>query len=239
MTTGEDDAIHQEAFGDLVRKGVYGAEFSHPPHAQAFFRQVFTAELTRFPCDRALSVLDCGCGPGAWLALASDIARSEGIENTVCFGFDVTREMVEVARRRLAQVVPEENIHEGNMLHDTSYGFPGGADSFDIIFTYDVIQQLPGREQFKALLAMVSRLTPDGVVIIFDQDCRTSFGRKMAFKKFMTRYLGMDMVPRYYCNASYPPLAKFGARMAQQGRYLPDIKIADEGQKRALVIRAV
>ena len=63
------------------------------------------------------------------------------------------------------------------------------------------------------------RLAIGGAALIFDNDAESPFGRRMALRKFMTRYFGLRLVPDYYCNASYPPLNRLRQRIAGEGQF--------------------
>jgi hypothetical protein len=57
----------------------------------------------------------------------------------------------------------------------------------------------------------------------------------MARKKFLTRYLGFRLVPRYYCNAKYPPLAEFAQRLNAESGISCRLIAATDSPKMALV----
>jgi hypothetical protein len=58
----------------------------------------------------------------------------------------------------------------------------------------------------------------------------------MAWRKFLTRYFGLRLVPRYYCNASYPPLERFRRRFADDAALRAEIVVRADGVKRALIV---
>jgi hypothetical protein len=57
----------------------------------------------------------------------------------------------------------------------------------------------------------------------------------MARRKILTRYLGLKLVPRYYCNAAYPPLERFRQRLAADGRQAR-VRVRQDQVKRALIV---
>lgn len=237
MTTPDYTSTQQDAFGELVKQGVYHRDFAHPVASQEFFTQVLGEILAAKAPGSTVTVLDCGCGPGAWLELALALAAKTDDVSVSVYGFDITGEMVDVCRSRFAGRVSPTQFREGDILADSSYGFPDGTDKFDLIFAYDVVQQLPRNLQYKACTTMVSNLAPSGSVVVFDHDSQTPFGRKMGFKKFVTQYLRLPMVPRYYCNAKYPPLRRFAARLRRPGHCEAELKRASAGNKCALIVR--
>ena len=143
------------------------------------------------------------------------LAEVDGTTRPRLFGFDITEGMVDLARQRLVGYANASQLRQGDLLNSESYIFGRAKSGFDIIFAYDVIQQLPPNLQFEACELMVRNLAPRGVAMVFDHDRHSSYGQTMAFKKFVTNYLRVALVPRYYCNASYPPLAGFAARLAE------------------------
>jgi len=238
VNTPDYSSTQRDAFGALVKQGVYDAEFSHPAPAREFFARVLSGVLATMPGRSRVSVLDCGCGPGAWLAHAGELADTTGDVTASVYGFDITPEMVGVCRDRFAGIVSPDHFREGDILSDDSFVFPDGTDRFDVIFAYDVIQQLPRRLQFQACQTMLGRLAPSGVAIVFDHDSQSLFGRKMGVKKFATQYLGLRLVPRYYCNAKYPPLRQMASRLMQAGHRGVELQSAVRGHKCALIAHA-
>jgi hypothetical protein len=88
--------------------------------------------------------------------------------------------------------------------------------------------------QWKAVETMLGRLAPGGRLLVFDHDCKSGYGRRMGFKKFVTRHLRIPLVPRFYCNAGYPPLGVFANRIADRG-LKTEIREAPINQKFVLI----
>jgi len=231
------EEVQSSAFSALVKDGTYSGSFDHPQPARLFFQSVMTGVLTELGRALAsgLSVIDCGCGNGTWLDYLTGLEGAEHIRSLR--GFDLTPEMTEVAAFRLEGKAQSTTIKSGNILDPASYGFPGSCDRYDLVFTYDVVQQLPVKLQFQACETIIEHLAPGGIAVIFDNDSRSNFGRRKKKKKFLTRYFGFKLVPEYYCNAHYPPLEKFGARLEQKYGIRSNIEISPNGVKRALVLR--
>lgn len=220
-------------FDQLVEQGVYSDDFDHAPDHKAFVAAVVTEALASRPASQSLNVLDCGCGTGAWLAYIASLLRAAGVASFRLYGFDLSAKMVDTARRKLDGIA-QADLRTGNVLDPSSYEFGGTA--LDLIFAYDVIQQLPRRDQYGACDTIVSRLAHNGTALIFDNDCHTPFGRRMGMRKFLTRYCGLKLVPRYYCDAAYPPLEQFRQRMASS-QWDAQIRVRPDHIKRALVVR--
>lgn len=234
MTASHIDQ-QRRSFDHLVEEGVYSEDFEHAPDATAFVGAVLDAVMPRLAQGRPLTVLDCGCGTGAWLAFLAAALREPGYTDITCYGFDLSGEMVAVARRKLAGLAEPQNLCAGNLLDETSYDFAGLAAGVDLLFSYDVVQQLPRRQQYRACEMMANHLAPGGLALIFDNDSETKFGRRMALRKFATRYCGLPLVPRYYCNAAYPPLERFRRRLSAAS-WDAAIHVRPDQVKRALVV---
>lgn len=225
------------AFGSLVRSGVYSTQFEHSPEAVKFVAECIENAVSGMAPSKALQVLECGCGTGVWLDQVRSRLEFRGNAGGQYYGFDLTPEMVDLARKRLGHHVPAQNLHEGDVLDDQSYAFSGTMQRFDLIYAYDLIQQLRRQDQMPACEAMLSRLKPDGVLVVFDHDRRSLHGFVMGAKKLLTRYAGMGLVPRFYCNAAYPPLLRMCRQLRAKGLEA-SIRLAPDRRKRALIIRA-
>lgn len=235
MSSGQIER-QRASFDGLVDSGVYSADFDHAPAAKAFVGHVLQEVAARFGGRAPLEVLDCGCGTGAWLHfIHGQLLRAGHPAQRLC-GFDLSERMVEVAREKLRDLTDPSEIRPGNMLEPQSYDFARAAGGFDLVFTYDVIQQLPRARQIEACFNIVGALSPGGIALIFDNDSRTKFGRRMAVRKFMTRYFGLKLVPRYYCNAAYPPLERFRQRIADATASRAEIMVRADGIKRVLIV---
>lgn len=236
-TDGADNAeLQRTSFNTLVETQVYAGGFKHAPPAQSFVEQVFQdAVLPHLQRSSGLNVIDAGCGVGAWLKFLSEKLAREPYETRIC-GFDIADKMVSLAQVELTGIASAEDITRGDLLDSKAYSRPGILSGYDLIFTYDTVQQLPPTRQFDACRLMVENLEQGGILVIFDHDSASAYGRKMACKKFLTRYFRLPLVPRYYCNAKYPPLAVFAKRLESTLGCTTHIHVAPDGQKRALVV---
>jgi 2-polyprenyl-3-methyl-5-hydroxy-6-metoxy-1,4-benzoquinol methylase len=229
---------HKESFAELIQHEVYSVDFEHSAQARCFVVECIQGVAATIQTQRnEIAILDCGCGTGAWLDCVKDSVRLSGSTSIQCYGFDLTPEMVEVARERLTGRVPRHNIHEGDILDDTSYEFEGGPQLFNVVYAYDVIQQLPRADQLRGCMTMVKHVAPGGIALIFDHERNSVYGAIMATKKLATRYLSIPLVPAFYLNARYPPLSSF-ARQIGSTTYSTEILPSLDRKKRVLVIGA-
>ena len=227
----------RRTFDSLVDNGIYSAGFDHAPKAKSFASSVLAAVGPRLPRRVPLTVLDCGCGTGAWLSFLHHWLTQAGMADIRLCGFDLSQRMIDVARDRLQALAVPADLRTGNVLERQSFAFEGVSAGFDLIFTYDVVQQVPRQRQVEACKMMVTALAPAGWALIFDNDSATRFGRRMALRKILTRYCGLRLVPRYYCNASYPPLAQIQQDFDSSPLTRARIMVRADGIKRAMIVQ--
>lgn len=226
----------RRSFDSLVEGGVYDVAFDHSTMAKAFVGQVLRHVMPRLGRHGGLNILDCGCGTGAWLTYLHEQLTGAGLAPPRLCGFDLSERMVELARKKLHGLAEASDIRCGNVLDRRSYAFDGLEGGLDLIFTYDVVQQLPRAHQIESCCAIVDALAVGGVALIFDNDAESPFGRRMALRKFLTRYCGIQLVPDYYCNAAYPRLERLRRRIEAEGRVWTEIIVRDDGVKRGLLV---
>jgi 2-polyprenyl-3-methyl-5-hydroxy-6-metoxy-1,4-benzoquinol methylase len=232
-------ATQHYTFGSLVRNGAYDIHFEHAPELKEFFQQCMREVYEQVNTAEGISILDCGCGPGAWLAVVSQMKGLVDSSDTDFFGFDLTPEMVDLARQKLAGRVPPSHLKKGDILSEDAYAFTEPGQTYNVIYAYDVVQQLPRKLQFAACETMLRHLSPGGFVVIFDHERASAHGCKMGFKKFVTKYLRIALLPRYYCNARYPALTQFARKLSASGHFATEIKMGPNRKKRALIIRSL
>lgn len=239
MTGNTEAETQKKAFGELVEDGTWGDKFDHPPRMKAFFTSVIGATLRSADSTGGppATVLDAGCGNGAWLdCLSTEFIAGQRAGLTL-FGFDITPEMVDAATRRLTDTPGDASLQPGDALDPASYRF-GKTDAFDLVYAFDVIQQLPRSRQMEGVETMLAHVRPGGALVVFDHDSQSPYGRKMGFKKFVTARFGIELVPKYYCNAHYPPLARFAATLDKRPDLAATIRLQpDDGPKQALIVQ--
>ena len=228
----------RRTFDSLVDRGVYRSDVVHTPVARNFVNAVLREIIPQLPRHAPLAVLDCGCGTGYWLTVLHAELSTAGITDVRLCGFDLSSRMVEVAQAHLRNLASIDDIRAGNVLERLSYSFEGLAAGFDLIFTYDVIQQLPRARQTEACEVIAGALTPGGLALIFDNDAESRFGKRMALRKFLTRYCGLRLVPRYYCNARYPKLAGIARGLDGIEGLSAQVLVRSDGVKRAMIVKS-
>lgn len=111
---------------------------------------------------RVRDVLDAGCGPASMLrGLREWKARR--------FGFDLTLEMVEEARRVLArQGVPSDNIWQGSVLQPSSYRRLGEGKSirFASVICFGVLPHIPEELDGRVFALLRKSLKPGGLALV-------------------------------------------------------------------------
>jgi len=227
-------AVLTSSYGQLVASGLFAANWEQPPWAVEFVSGV----MRRFLEERGTAgapprVLECGCGTGVWLSAAAEVFRGSAASLS---GFDLSPAMIDVARTRLASVSPVVELGVGDALDDAAYanGFEG---LYDLIFAYDVVQQLPQDLQGSAVSAMLSHVEPGGWLVVFDNDIKSRFGRTMGLKKWLRRYLKVPLVPRFYIHARYPDVSAIRRRAERATSGSAEVLVAPGLKKRALIVR--
>lgn len=222
----------------LLRGAVYDESGSLSTEFGAFMRICLK---TAFPADRRadLKVLDCGCGTGKMLRVLQDFLDERAPACHRYYGFDLSPDLIERARRRFHDV-PPPRLRAGDVLDAQSYAFDAEEPLFDLVYCKSVVEQLPRAQQFRVVETMLEHVAPGGAAIFFEKDRHSRWGVAMGVAKIVTRYLGVPLVPRSYCVAHYPPLAGFGRRLAKQPRqdrlFRPTLLTMSDGRMRALVI---
>ncbi|MBN4071996.1 class I SAM-dependent methyltransferase [bacterium AH-315-F18] len=102
------------------------------------------------PEDRSAAILDGGCGAGQLLFLLRDMGY------TNLHGVDVSAEQVSIA----GQICP--NVHQGNVIEYLQER----AGTFQLIFSFDVIEHLTKDEVLHYLDACLTALEPGGRMVI-------------------------------------------------------------------------
>jgi SAM-dependent methyltransferase len=218
----------------LIGDGVYTERTRHGIPDRAMVDEVLRPILAA-TASRPIRVLDCGCGPGEWLEVVAGLVTDLGVGPADLRGFDITPGMVALAQARLEPLDRSIRLGIGDILDAATYGSDGVVGS-DLVYAFDVVQQLPEPRRFEAVETMLGEVRPGGTLVVFDHDGRSRYGRTMAMKKWVTRNTPIALVPRWYVHAAYPPLARFAERLAERHDVQVRIARRDDTPRRALVV---
>ena len=184
-----------------------------------------------------LKVLDCGCGAGVVLQALREALDQLSPKRHRYYGFDLSPDMIAVARRHLPEASPTR-LQVGGLLDAESYIFDAEEPLFDLVCCKAVVEQLPSALQFQAVETMLEHVGAGGAAILFEKERHSPYGLAMGARKFVTRHLGIPLVPRFYTAAHYPPLARFRRRLANRNRrFRPTLLAMPDGRLRALIVR--
>ena len=233
--------LQRHIFGQLARAGVYDADGSPPAGFKAFVQTCVETVLPTLGCAD-LKVLDCGCGSGLALQTLRDTLERCAPGRHRYYGFDLSPDMIALARRRLPEVSPTR-LHVGSVLDAESYSFDAEEPLFDLVCCKAVVEQIPPTLQFRAVETMLEHVGAGGAAILFEKERYSRYGLAMGARKFVTRRLGLPLVPRFYTAARYPPLGRFRRRLAKRlrsanptRRFRPTVLTMPDGSLRALIV---
>ena len=176
----------QHAFDEAISTGLDYTTPTFPAKMAKVFDEAVLATLAELPAE-TLAVMEVGCGNGRWLA-----RLHERLESPIsAVGIDLSPKLIDAARANLGDWA---TVHNGNFF---AY-HPSNHHQFDVIYLFDVLQHLDRGDDQHVLAKAQRLLKPNGLLIIMDKERFSSYGIKMAFR----RWLGW--VPAYYRTASYP-----------------------------------
>lgn len=220
----------------LAQTGVITDEFEHGGMQIGLFVLVMEDELRRMAVRENPAILDAGCGGGAWIETLSVLADAR-LPHASWYGFDLAPAMIRVAEKRLSDKLDRIRLGIGDVLDDTAYDLRHGG-TYELVYAYDVVQQLPRTEQAAAVETLLRHVAPGGSLVVFDHDAHSLYGFLMAAAKKLTR-LGIPLLPSYYTAARYPKLAQIRASLAARPRLEATIVRAADRRKRALIVHVL
>ncbi|MGJ4932285.1 class I SAM-dependent methyltransferase [Bradyrhizobium sp. HKCCYLS2038] len=141
-------------WADTYFDDYYANEKAYPPVHLGIVRDLLQAA-------RSKTVLDAGCGPASMLRGLTDLDLD-------LYGFDLTPEMVSVAREVMASAgVPANRIWEGSVAEAADFARPGVTpDGFDAAICMGVFPHLSEEAEWSALRNLHGAVRPDGIVAI-------------------------------------------------------------------------
>lgn len=133
----------------------------------------------------ARTVLDAGCGPASMLrVLPADLDR---------YGFDVTPEMVEEARRVLAdQGVAGDHVWEGSVVDPADFRTPPGVAGFDAAICIGVLPHVPASADDVVLTNLRDAVRPGGLVVV---EARNQLFSLFTLNRYTHEFFLDDLIP--------------------------------------------
>jgi ubiquinone/menaquinone biosynthesis C-methylase UbiE len=115
--------------------------------------------IIRSGIKEGMTVLELGCGSGAFTTF---VARAVGDQGKV-FALDIQPEMLEQLKNKLKR--PEnKNIKNIVPVEGNAYDLPFEDNSFDLVYTITVLQEIPDKN--KALNEVIMVLKPNGILAV-------------------------------------------------------------------------
>lgn len=140
-------------WGSRYYSDYYQSSSAYPPVHTAIIRELLQN------CG-AKTLLDAGCGPASML-------RDLQLPGLQRYGFDVTPEMLDEARRVLSQQgVPDSHLWRGSVLDPAAYvgGEPVTQGGYDAAICFGVLPHIPAHADLDALRNLVNAVRPGGLV---------------------------------------------------------------------------
>lgn len=115
--------------------------------------------IKRSGIKEGMHILEVGCGSGAFTILA---ARASGIKGEV-YALDIQPRMLMQLKKKLSR--PENrDIKNIKLVEGDAHKLPFNDNSFDVVYTVTVLQELPDRN--RALKEMKRVLKPGGILAV-------------------------------------------------------------------------
>ena len=171
------NAINREFYAAEESAAGFSATRDHPwPGWERVWREV----RRNAPTDRALSVLDAGCGNGRFAAFLAE--RSP--ETIHYVGIDASQPLLKIAAQRAQPLARARFICSD--LTDDPPGATTAKASFDSVVLFGVLHHIPGFEARAALLAALAELVTAGGLLAFTL---WRFGAPSLWPRFQSRVL--------------------------------------------------
>lgn len=141
-------------WADSYHAEYYAAPSAYPPVHQELVRGLLREH-------GAKTLLDAGCGPASMLRSLTDLGLS-------LYGFDLTPEMVEVARRVMSpHGVAASRIWEGSVADARAFRAPDGSiDVFDASICIGVLPHVPAALDDTVIANLRTAVRPGGLVAL-------------------------------------------------------------------------
>lgn len=141
-------------WADTYHADYYAAQGAYPPVHQELVRNLLREHAAR-------TLLDAGCGPASMLRSLTDLGIS-------LYGFDLTPEMVQVARRVMSQHgVAADRLWEGSVADARAFQAPDGSvASFDAAICIGVLPHVPATLDQTVIANLRTAVRPGGLVVL-------------------------------------------------------------------------
>ena len=149
----------------------------------------------------AKNLLDAGCGPASMLRRLADL----GLE---LYGFDLTAEMVEEARRVMAAwSVPPDRFWQGSVADAADYRRPPAG--YDAALCFGVFPHVPESLDEAAIANLHAALAPGGMVAIEARNQLFALFTLNRYTRdlFLNDLIAVDTLTAKECGAIAPALA--------------------------------
>ena len=170
--------------------------------------------------------LDAGCGPASMLRDLADL----GLE---AYGFDLTPEMVEEARRVMAPLgIPADRIWEGSVADPAAFrARPGGPSAFDAAICIGVLPHVPEDLDGTVIGNLRDAVVPGGLVAI---EARNQLFALFTMNRYTYSFLEDELIRRQELEREgvrSEPLAQVFSQLAERFRMdLPPVRAGKSGE---------
>jgi 2-polyprenyl-3-methyl-5-hydroxy-6-metoxy-1,4-benzoquinol methylase len=197
----------------------YTGKAPYPPVHRDIVRRVLVQSGAR-------TLLDAGCGPASMLRDLADL----GIQ---LYGFDLTPEMVEEARRVMAPLgMPAERIWEGSVVDRVAFrARPGGPEAFDAAICIGVLPHVPEELDDTVIGNLRDAVRPGGLVAI---EARNQLFALFTLNRYSYRFVVDELIRRQELErsgAADAPLERIFSQLAERFRMdLPPVRGGKVGE---------
>lgn len=209
-------------WGTSYYKDYYGQDAPYPPvHIDLLRRQIIDSG--------ARSVLDAGCGPASFLR---HLTR-DGLD---LYGFDLTTEMVDEAKRIFLELGLEpERVWQGSVLDRDAYRAPrkaAGDAGYDAAVCVGVLPHIAGSNDATVFANVRESLRPGGLALIEGRNQLFSLftQNRPSYEFIRDELIGADAVLAAAGEAREPLSAALEQLKAQFRMDLPPIRRGKSGE---------
>lgn len=185
----------------------YGADAPYPPVHRDILRRCILEAGAR-------TILDAGCGPASFLRdLAAPGLVAPGLD---LYGFDLTAEMVDEARRVMAaHGVPGRHFWQGSVTDPVAFFPAEGPQAFDMALCVGVLPHIPATADAAVIANLHRAVRPGGTVVV----------------EARNQLFGLFTLNRYAYQLFVDELIRFEALAAKAGEAAETLRAAMERMK--------